>query len=52
MSPKILSGAIHREIKINKGVCEIYNNYLALEAMRHNNAVYVYCICYDETKEV
>ena len=52
MSPKILSGAIHREIKINKGVCEIYNNYLALEAMRHNNAIYVYCMCYDETKEV
>ena len=49
MLPKILSGAIHREIKMNKGVCEIY---LALEAMRHNNAIYVYCICYDETKEL
>ena len=41
MSPKILSGAIHREIKMNKGVCEIY---LALEAMRHNNAIYAYCM--------
>ena len=51
MSPKILSGAIQRN-KINKGVCEIYNNYLALEAMRHNNAIYVYCMCYDVTKEV
>ena len=33
-------------------MCEIYNNYLALEAMRHNNAIYVYCMCYDVTKEV
>ena len=42
MSPKILSGTIHREIKMNIGVCEIY---LALEAMRHNNAIYVYIVC-------
>ena len=49
MSPKMLSDAIHREIKMNIGVCEVY---LALEAMRHNNAIYVYCMCYDETKEV
>ena len=41
MSPKMLSDAIHREIKMNIGVCEVY---LALEAMRHNNAIYVYCM--------
>ena len=49
MSPKILSGPTHREIKMSIGVCEIY---LALEVMRHNNTIYVYCMCYDETKEV
>ena len=49
MSPKILSGTTLREIKMNKGVCEIY---LALEVMRHNSTIYVYCMCSDETKEV
>ena len=42
MSPKMLSDTIHSEIKMNIGVCEVY---LALEAMRHNNAIYnVYCM--------
>ena len=41
MSPKMLSDVIHREIKMNIGVCEVY---LALEAMRHNNAIYEYCM--------
>ena len=30
MSPKILSGAIHREIKINKGVCDITMQFMCI----------------------